>query len=251
MSEPEPRLTLLLFPILRRLLLLAAFLAIPLIAGELVARKLIGDAVAHAIQARIGVAPKIGFGSTPVLLQIVRGRLSAVSVSAAGAHIDGLPPLALRATLRDVHLRSLTGLQGAIGSLSLEASLPAAGVRDLLATPACLDSLPQGTLAGLTRTPRVDLFPGRIDLLPPHGRAVEVRLRPYASGTILRFAIIGLEQDGKAVDAAQLALAREDARCSRTLGDLPFGVSLVSATAGAGAVELAFAGTDASFSALG
>jgi hypothetical protein len=250
-TEPETGLTLLLFPILRRLLLLAAFLAIPLIVGELVARKLIGDAVAHAVQARIGVAPKIGFGSTPLLLQIVHGRLSSVSVSAVGAHIDGLPPLALRATLRDVHLRSLTGLQGAIGSLSVEAKLPPAGVRDLLATPACVDSLPQGLLAGLTRTPRVDLFPGRIDLLPPHGRAVEVRLRPYASGANLRFAIIGLEQDGVPVDAAQLALARGDTRCSRTLGDLPFGVSLVSATAGAGVLELDFAGSGASFSALG
>jgi hypothetical protein len=197
------------------------------------------------------VAPKIGFGSTPLLLQIVHGRLSSVSVSAVGAHIDGLPPLALRATLRDVHLRSLTGLQGAIGSLSLEATLPPAGVRDLLATPACVDSLPQGMLAGLTRNPRVDLFPGRIDLLPPHGRAVEVRLRPYVSGASLRFTIIGLEQDGDPLDAAQLALARGDTRCSRTLGDLPFGVSLVSATAGAGAVELAFAGSGASFSALG
>ncbi len=197
------------------------------------------------------MAPKIGFGSTPLLLQIVHGRLSSVSVSAVGAHIDGLPPLALRATLHDVHLRSLTGLQGAIGSLSLEATLPPAGVRDLLATAACVDSLPQGMLARLTRTPRVDLFPGRIDLLPPQGRAVEVRLRPYVSGASLRFTIIGLEQDGYPVDAAQLALARGDTRCSRTLRDSPFGVSLVSATAGAGALELAFAGSGASFSALG
>ncbi len=251
MAEPETGSTLLLVPILRRLLLLAAFLAIPLIAAELIARKLIGDAVAHAVQARIGVAPKVGFGSTPLLLQIVHGRLSTVTVSAAGARIDGLPPLALRATLRDVHLRSLTSLQGAIGSLSIDAKLPAAGVRDLLATPACVDSLPRDVLAALTRSPRVDLFPGRIDLLGPRGRAVELRLRPYAAGTSVRFAVIGLDQSGVAASATELAAVREGTHCSRSLGALPFGVSLVSASADAGALELSFAGSGASFSALG
>ena len=251
MVEPENGRTLLLFPILRRLLMLAAFLAIPLVAGELVARKLIGDALAHAVSARIGVSPKIGFGSTPLLAQIVRGKLDAVSVSAAGARIDGLPPLTLSGTLRDVHLSAVTSLQGAIGSLSVEAKLPAAGVRELLATPACIDSLPHGLLATLTRNPRVVLFPGRIDLLPPHGRAAEVRLRPYASRTSIRFEISGLELAGVPVSATALAAARQGTSCSRALSDLPFGVSLVSASARAGALELGFAGRDASFSALG
>ncbi len=251
MVEPENGSTLLLFPILRRLLLLAAFLAVPVIAGELVARKLIGDAVKHAVQARIGVAPKISFGSTPLLVQIAHGSLNAVSISAAGARIDGLPPLALSGTLRDVHLSSLTGLQGAIGSLSIELKLAANGVRELLATPACIDALPQGVLAALTRSPRVDLFAGRIDLLPPRGRAAEVRLRAYASGASVRFAIIGLDQGGAPMSAAQLASARAGTRCSRALSNLPFGVSLVSASAAPGALELAFAGSGASFSALG
>jgi hypothetical protein len=243
--------TLLLVPILRRLLMLLAFLAIPVVAGEFVARKLIGDAVAHAVEARIGVAPKIGFGSAPLLLQIVRGRLDKVSVSARGARIGGLPPLTLSATLRDVHLRSLTSLEGAIGSLSVDAQLPASGVRDLLATPACIDSLPVSLVSALTRSPRVVLFPGRIDLLPPHGHAAEARLRPSASGATVRFALTGLELGGRAVSAGALSSARSSIRCSRTLGDLPFGVSLTSAVAGAGTLDLAFAGRDASFSALG
>ena len=243
--------TLLLIPILRRLLLLASFLAVPLIAAELIARKLIGDAVAHAVQARIGVAPKIGFGSTPLLLQIIHGRLSEVTVSAERAHIDGLPPLALTATLRDVHLRSVTGLEGAIGALRIEAQLPPDGVRDLLATPACVDPLPPAILAGLTRSPRVELFPGRIDLLAPRGRASEVRFRPYAAGSSVDFAVIGLEQAGAPVAATTLAAVRERTHCSRALDASPFGVSLVSARALAGALELSFAGSDASFSALG
>jgi hypothetical protein len=250
-AEPETGSTLLLFPILRRLLMLAAFLAIPLVAGELVARKLIGDAVAHAVQAHIGVAPKVGFGSTPLLWQIVHGHLDSVSISAAGAHIDGLPPLALSATLRDVHLRSLTGLEGAIGSLSIEARLPPAGVRDLLATRACIDALPRSVLEGLTLDPRVDLLPGRIDLLPPHGRSFEVRLRPQASGSALRFEIIALVEAGVNASSAQLAAVRDATTCSRTLGALPFGVTLGSASVGSGDLELAFAGSDASFSALG
>jgi hypothetical protein len=203
------------------------------------------------VQARIGVAPKIGFGSTPLLLQIVHGRLSDVTVSARRARIDGLPPLALTATLRDVHLRSVTGLEGAIGALRIVARLPPAGVRDLLATPACIDSLPPGVLAALTRAPRVDLFPGRIDLLAPRGRAAEVRFRPYAAGSSVEFALIGLEQGGAPVSALTLDAVRERAHCSRALDASPFGVSLVSARAVAGALELSFAGSDASFSALG
>ena len=241
----------LLIPILRRLLLLAVFLAIPFVAAELVARKLIGDAVTHAVAARIGGSPKIGFGSTPLLLQLVHGSLNAVSVSASGARIDGLPPVELTGTLRDVHLRSLTGLEGAIGSLSVDVRLPASGVRDLLATPSCVGSLPANVLAALTPTPRVALFAGRIDLLPPRGRAAEVRLRPLAAGNSVRFTPIGLELAGVPSSAAQLDALRAQTRCSRTLSDLPFGISLSSAQADPGALELSFAGTGASFSAVG
>jgi len=231
--------------------MLLAFLAIPVLVAEFVARKLVADAVAHAVEARIGVSPKIGFGSAPLLLQIVRGRLDTVTVSARGARIGGLPPVAFSATLRDVHLRSLTSLEGAIGSLSVDARLPPSGVRDLLATPACIDSLPASLLPALTHSPRVVLLPGRIDLLPPRGRAAEARLRPYVSGTTLRFALTGLELGGREVSAGALSSARSAVRCSRTLGALPFGVSLTSALAGAGTLQLAFAGRDASFSALG
>jgi len=197
------------------------------------------------------VSPKIGFGSTPLLLQLAHGSLDAVSVSASGARIDGLPPVELTGTLRDVHLRSVTALEGAIGSLSVDVRLPASGVRDLLATPSCVGSLPATVLAALTPTPRVALFPGRVDLLPPRGRATEVRLAPLAAGTSVRFAVIGLELAGAPSSAAQLAAVRAQTRCSRTLTDLPFGISLVSARAGSGTLELAFAGTGASFSAVG
>lgn len=201
--------------------------------------------------ARIGVSPKIGFGSKPLLLQLVHGSLDAVSVSASGARIDGLPPVELTGTLRDVHLRSLTGLEGAIGSLRFDVRLPASGVRDLLATPACVGSLPANVLAALTRTPRVALFPGRIDLLPPHGRAAEVRLRPLAARTSVRFTLIGLELAGAPSSPAQLDAVRAQTRCSRTLSDLPFGISLRSAQAARGALELTFAGAGESFSAVG
>jgi hypothetical protein len=241
---------LLLFPIVRRLLFTAAFLAIPVVAAEFGARKLVGSAVTHAVQMRIGVAPKLGFGSTPVLVQLVHGRLDAVTVSAAGARIDGLGPLALKATLRDVRLRNLTSLQGAIGSLSVDAKLPPAGVRDLLATAGCVDSLPASVLAALTRHPRVYLFPGRIDLLPPQGRRVEVRLRPYAAGASVQFAIAALELGGDAAPVAQLDAARAQTRCGRALRNLPFGVSLVSASAAAGTLDLSFSGSGASFSAI-
>jgi hypothetical protein len=242
---------LLLTPILRRLLVMLVVLAIPVVIVELVARKLIGDAVASAVQSRIGVAPKIGFGSTPLLLQLVGGKLDTVTVSAKGARIGGLPPLTLSATLRDVHLTHLTSLEGAIGSLSVVATLSPAGVADLLATPSCVASLPPSGLVALTRSPRVDLFPGRVDLLPPHGRAVELRFRPAVAGNSIEFALSGFERAGAPVPAAELASAGTRAHCSRALANLPFGIALDSATARSGALDLGFHGANASFSAIG
>ena len=241
----------LLLPILRRLLYLAIFLAILAVGAELLARKLIGDAVTHAVAARIGVSPKIGFGSTPLVVQIARGSLGDVSVSAEGARIDGLGPLSLSGTLRDVHLRSLTGLQGAIGSLEVAAVMPPPVVLGILATPACAQSLPAAVRSGLTSRPRVAIFPGRVDLLPPRGRGAEVRLRPYVGGSALRFAISGVELHGAPAPAADVRAAQTRASCSRELSNLPFGIALVSARAMSGALALAFSGRGASFSAIG
>jgi len=241
----------LLFPILRRLIYLAIFLAILAVAGELLARKLVGDAVAHAVAARIGVSPKVGFGSTPLVVQIIHGSLDDVTLKAAGAHIDGLGPLSLDGTLRDVHLRSLTSLEGAIGSLRVSASVPPSVVLGMLATPACERSLPAAVQAGLTGTARVEIFPGRVDLLPPRGRAAEVRLRPYAAAGAVRFAILAIELGGVAVPPAQLRAERGGASCSRALSNLPFGVGLVSARALDSTLALSFSGRGASFSAIG
>jgi len=241
----------LLFPILRRLLYLAIFVALLAVAGEFLARKLIGDAVSHAVAARIGVSPKVGFGSTPLVVQIVRGSLDDVSVSATGARIDGLGPLSLSGTLRDVHLRSLTSLQGAIGSLEVHAAVGPGVVLGMLATAACARSLPAAVRSGLTDSPRAAIFPGRVDLLPPKGRAAEVQLRPYASAHSVRFAISAIDLGGTPAPAAALRAARAGTTCSRSLVNLPFGVALVSAQAGSGTLALSFAGRDASFSAIG
>jgi len=241
----------LLFPILRRLLHLAIFVAILAVGAELLARKLIGDAVTHAVAARIGVSPKVGFGSTPLVVQIAHGSLVDVTVSAHGARIDGLGPLALSGTLRNVHLRSLTGLQGAIGSLEVAAGVPPSVVLGLLATPACAQSLPAAVRSGLTSRPRVEIFPGRVYLLPPRGNEAEVRLRPYVAGSSLRFAISSIELGGAPAPSADLRAARTGASCTRRLSDLPFGIALVSAKAGSGALALAFSGRGASFSAIG
>jgi len=234
----------------RRLLVLAILLAIPAVAVELLARKLVGDAVASAVQTRIGVSPHIDFGSTPLLVQLAGGKLNDVSVHASGARIGGLPPVGLAATLRDVHMTHITSLEGAIGSLSVQASLGPAAVRDLLATAGCVRSLPVDLATALTAHPRVDVFPGRIDLLPPSGRAVEVRMRPAAAPTEVSFTVIGLSRGGAPVASAAIAPA-PGSRCARSLPNLPFGVSLRSATAASGALELSFVGSNASFSALG
>lgn len=242
---------LLLIPIVRRVVVLAAVLAVPAVGGELASRALVADAVKSAVQARIGVAPKVEFGSTPVLVQLVRGRLDTVDVSARGAQLGGLPPVALSATLRDVHLTHVARLAGAIGSLTVDARLGPAGVLELLATPSCVGALPADVRSALTAAPRVYLFPGRVDLLPPAGRSVEVRLAPAAAGGGVAFVLSGLDRGSAAASPAALALARARTRCTRVLPSLPFGVRLLSATALTGGLDLTFAGQNASFSAIG
>ncbi|MGH2851523.1 MAG: LmeA family phospholipid-binding protein [Solirubrobacteraceae bacterium] len=233
--------------LLRRLIVLAIILAVPIVGCELLARKLVGDAVRSAVRAGIGTSAKVDFGSTPLLLDVVHGRVSRLRLSAEGARIGGLPPLALSASLDDVHLTSLISLSGAIGSLTLSARLPPTGVARLLATPACAGTLPADVRAALTTSPRVYLFPGRVDLLPPRGRAVEARLRPQASGGRLVFALDGLDRAGVAEPVTTLA----QVSCARSLPNLPFDMRLTSASAQTGVLDLGFAGTNASFSALG
>jgi len=232
--------------LLRRLVILALVLAIPLVACELVARKLIGDAIAGAVKARIGAAPKIGLGSSPILLQLVDGHIDTATVSASGARIGGLPPMSLTATLRDVHIAHLTSLEGAIGSLSIEARLGPRSVRDLLAARSCLAVLPAAERAGLGARPRVDIFPGRIDLLPATGRASEVRLVPTVAGDGINFTVTALERSG-----APQPLPVPVPSCTRALPDLPFGVTPRTASATSGALEVGFAASDVTFSAIG
>ncbi|HEX4035958.1 MAG TPA: DUF2993 domain-containing protein [Solirubrobacteraceae bacterium] len=233
----------LLVPIVRRLLMLAIVLAIPLVAAELLARHFIGDAVSSAVGARIGTHAHVGFGSTPLLVQIVRGRLGDVTVSASGATVGGLSPLRIEGSLRDVHLQNLTALEGAIGSLSVTADAPPSVVRGMLASPSCLGGMSAALRAGLTSDPRVLIFPGRIDLLPQRGRGAEIRFVPRAGGSAVRFEIVAALIGG-------VAVARPPA-CERQLDGLPFGVRLHSAQARSGTLVLGFTGHGASFSALG
>lgn len=238
----------LLFPIVRRLTVLAIVLAIPLLAGEFVARKLLGDAVRSAVAARLGGAPAVSFGSTPVLWQLVHGRLS-VSVTEPRVELSGLPPVSLTGQLDDIHLTSLASLQGAIGAVSVTATIGADGVRDLLATPACVESLPAGLAAGLTLRPRVMIFPGHVSLLGARGRVWELRLRPLARDGDLVFAVVGAREDGRSLAGGSLQAVAAALDCRRDLGALPFGVRLAGAGAVNGSVTLDFVARNASFSA--
>lgn len=238
----------LLIGLVRRLVMLAVILAIPAAVGEFVVRKVVGAAVASAVSTRIGASAHVNLGSGPVLLELAHGRLNGVIVSASGARIAGLPPVALTATLNDVHLTHLTSLQGAIGSLRVDARVGPAGVRDLLAGSSCVSGLPSALRSALTATPRVLLFPGRIDLLPPAGRAAEVRLRPVAGVGGLSFVVIGVDRAGV---PAPVSTVRAPVLCTRTLGTLPFGARLASVAATAGTLDVEMRATGASFSALG
>ena len=238
----------LLIGLARRLLVLAAILAIPVGAGEFAVRKLVGDAVAGAVRARIGVTAHVSLGSEPVLLELAKGRLNGVTVHASGARIAGLPPAALTATLDDVHLTHLTSLQGAIGSLTVDARVGPAGVGELLASPSCANALPAEVRGALTATPRVLLFPGRIDLLPPAGRDAEVRLRALARPGGVAFTVIGIERAGV---PAPVSAVSASVLCMRTLGSLPFGATVASVATASGALDVKLHATGASFSALG
>ena len=111
-----------------------------------------------------------------------------------------------------------------------------------------MQALPADLRSALTATPRVLLFPGRIDLLPPSGRRTEVRLRPLARPGGLAFAVIGIERAGV---SAPVNTASAPLLCVRTLGSLPFGASVASVAASTGMLDVRLRATGASFSALG
>jgi hypothetical protein len=239
------------FSIFRRLLFLVLFLAVPLIAAEVVARKLLGHAVANAVSARIGGSPQVSFGTTPVLWQIIHGQLNDVQVSERHVRLGGLPPMAISASLHEIHITSVTSLNGAVGRISLHADLPPRSVLALLATPACLESLPASVAGALTDNPRVLIFPNHISVLPPSGRTAELRLEPAAVDGSIDFRLIGLIEDGASVSSATLDNVAASVTCTRSVNDLPFNLHLVRAHARSGALRLGFSAGSASFSALG
>jgi hypothetical protein len=239
----------LLVSIARRLFFVAIALAIPLVAGEFLARTLVSAAVKNAIVARIGGGKaQIGFGSTPVLLQLVHGNLNDVSVSEKHAHLGDLPSLSFNATLTDVHLASVTHLQGAIGAITAQAHLDSHAVRDLLATPACVNSLAPDLLRVLCERPRVAISAGHVTLRPPHGDAVVLALFPAAVGHTIYFHVTGLVVDGTRAARATLDSVAASVNCARTVTDLPFGLALQGVSAKPHTLELDFGASNASFS---
>jgi hypothetical protein len=238
----------LLTPILRRLVFLALLVALLAAAAEFATRKLLGAAVASAVSARIGSPVNVGFPRSPLLLGLVHARIDSVTVTARRVRVGGLGAGAVRATLRDVRVTSVLGLQGEIGSLTLLVRIGPAAVRRLLATRPCLGALTPALRASLTSSPRVLLFAGRIDLLPPHGRAAVLRMVPEVLGGSLRFVTRSVELAGRPLPAATVATA---SACTRTLTGLPFGAVLRSARAERGVMALTLDARNASLSAVG
>jgi hypothetical protein len=233
--------------LVRRVLVLAVILAIPIVAGEFVARKLVGDAVKSAVAARFGGSPSVSFGSTPLLWQLVNGRLDDVTVTEEDASVGGLPPVSVSASFKDVTVTKLIGLHGIVNTIEVNAGLGPAGVRDLLGASACGAQLAAGLGAALTADPRVRLHAGYITLLPPHGRAVVVRLAPSVVSAELDFRVVSAFQDGAALSPSTVSSLGPTAGCLRPLPNLPFNLVLVSATAVPGALELEMQGSRASF----
>lgn len=233
--------------IVRKLAVIALLLAVPAVAGELIARKLVGDTVRSAVVARFGGSPSVSFGTAPLLWQLLRGRLDDVSVTDSSVSIGGLPPASATANFDNVHVTNLIGLHGVIGVVQVAASLGPAAVRDLLATRSCAGGLPDGIGATLTADPRVAIVPGHVSLLPPRGHSVQIRLVPSAVNGALVFHLIGLVEDGADASAATVNALGSQSDCTRTLPGLPFNLRLTSASANAGAVLLGLRGSGSQF----
>ena len=124
-------------------------------------------------------------------------------------------------------------------------------MRDLLATPACIESMPSGRAGRAHRDPACPLFPGRVDLLPPSRARGRGAPAPQAAGDAVVFRLSGLERVGAPASSATLARAQARTSCSRSLPGLPFGISLPLRDRPHRRARLAFAGTNATFSALG
>jgi len=230
--------------VVRRLLVILAIAAIPLVAGELIARKLVGDAVKSAVAARFGGQPAVSFGSTPLLWQLVNGRLDDVTVTEAGADVGGLPPVSVTANFENVTVQKLIGLHGLVAAVAVTASLDRNGVRELLRASPCAGELPDGIGAALTAGPRVRLHAGAITLLPPRGRAVLVRLVPSAVDGELDLRLVRVVAHGASVAPGSLGPA---GGCLVPLHDLPFRLTLASAGAMPGALRLELRGSRAEF----
>jgi len=222
----------------RRLVLLVLLLAIPAVAGELIARKLVSDTVGGKVTAQFGGKPSVDFGSTPLLLQLLRGRVN-LSVSEPDASVAGLPPVALHADFENIRVTSLLGLHGVIGTVTAHATLGPKGVGRLLLQSGCAGALPVGMRSALSAGSRIVIGAGHMTVLARRG-AQRARIVPTAIGGRVAFNVVGASA-GSAPPAG-------GSGCVATLGGLPFNLSLASAIADGGVLDLAFTGRGARFS---
>jgi LmeA-like phospholipid-binding len=207
--------------LVRRLALLALVLAIPLVIGELVARRLVGDAVASQLRSHFGGShASVGFGSTPLLLQLIDGHIDA-NASIARVQIAKLPPAALQVSFDDVRLSSLLGLRGVAGSVLAHVSLGPDAVGRLLWNGGCAGELPPQLAADLANSPRIAIGRGRVKI---HGDGAGLDVVPTRVGRTIDFT---------SVSAPRVA-------CTISVGAAPYGLALAGTSASDGALVVTF-----------
>jgi hypothetical protein len=109
-------------------LVIACVLAVgvaALLGGELYTRHRANSVVAEIAECEVNDQASVSFGARPLLLQVMAGSYSGISIQTAGSQIRQAKGMKVDLHIDDLHLQNTMNSRGTIGSLELPSPGPA------------------------------------------------------------------------------------------------------------------------------
>lgn len=207
--------------------LVAAVVLVALVAGgELFARHQLRDTVSDAMADGLNTSSvDVGIGSSPALLDVSRGRIDHLSLSARKATICQVHDVSLDANVQDV---STSRSGGRIGASTMRLTLSGQSLNDLLAS--------SRNAKDVTAT----MDPGSDSVrLVGLGGLAHVQARPRLSDGKLGFTVVSASFAGHRVPPAR---AQKLLGGSSTLSKMPLGLRATAAKVTNAGLETSFRG---------
>jgi hypothetical protein len=228
-------------PRLRRALLIsAAVVGVLLVAGELTARAVVGNKVAHSVRSALGGHVTVGLGGQPAVVDALTQSIPTLSIHATQVNMCALKNVTVAATLSDVHRRG--------NALAVSGSY----VQAVLDPQTLGAMLGKGTGGGAKVMVIPDTAQQLLQVRVGPGGLVSLYEKPDLVGNDMRFTPVGASIGGLAIPAGMVSqLTGNTGTAQLKLPRLPLGITPEAVQVTSGGVAVTASGPAAEARANG